>query len=390
MKVVQDILMGSGKKTSSSVRTLEEIKRELELNEQEIQNTKTGIDDQNSGWADDVEDTSELQWRLEALREQRESLKAEYKSHPNYLEEKYKDASGLEKAVTGIVGSSIATVPVIAETASAAKREAEAKMESEDFMQALQAEKIAWNKLNDYAADYFGSFDMIDQNKLDRLGQEYQNASDYRKKLGEQYEMTVDADSWGMKMMNESAWLKNSATEKLSGFGKTAADTAIDIGQSVALSPLLLLGPKAYLAGTVANASAEDMYAQTKKGKSAGNAMASGLLTAGVEIVGDKVTNIRNPEGKVMLERICKACRDKDVELVTELGAKLLENSAFEFTRESALYMMDYLADRAGRNPNAEFDWGEFVQSAIVNKTLGFTEKETEKLLKEIDWAWND
>ena len=54
-------------------------------------------------------------------------------------------------------------------------------------------------------------------------------------------------DSWGMRTMKESAWLKNSATENLDGFGKTIADVAIDVGQGVALSPLLLAGSAFYL-----------------------------------------------------------------------------------------------------------------------------------------------
>ena len=50
------------------------------------------------------------------------------------------------------------------------------------------------------------------------------------------------------------AWLKNSATENLDGILKTGADIAIDLGQGVALSPLLLGGAKTYIAGVAANA----------------------------------------------------------------------------------------------------------------------------------------
>lgn len=248
-------------------------------------------------------------------------------------------------------------------------------------MQALLAEKIAWNKLNNYAADYFGSFDMIDQDELDRLSQEYQDASDYRKKLGEQYEVTVDADSWGMQMMKESAWLKNSATENLSGFGKTAADTAIDIGQNMALSPLLLLGPKAYLAGTVANASAEDMYAQTEKGRSAGDAMASGLLTAGVNVVNEKLSKIENPWNEVSAKTVLKAVKNGDMALTEEL----IRSAGFEVTRESVMYFMNCLADKLSRNPDEQLNLSDFIQNAGANKALGIMGKEIDKIWAGLD-----
>lgn len=225
---------------------------------------------------------------------------------------KYKDVGGVRKAVTGIVGSTIATVPVLVETASDAIKEANRKAKSDAYATALQAEKIAWNKLNDYAASYFGSFDMIDQSELDRLSKEYEQASEYRKSLESQYEQSVDMDSWGMDLMEESAWLKNSATENLNGFWKSVADTAIDVGQDVALAPLLFLGPEAYLAGTAANAAAEKMYEQTTDGKSAGNTLLSGLATAGWEVASEKLSDFLKKKGKSFSEWLEKVWDEYD------------------------------------------------------------------------------
>ena len=110
------------------------------------------------------------------------------------------------------------------------------------------------------------------------------------------YEQPVDMDSWGMDLMEESAWLKNSATENLDGFGKVVADTAIDIGQNVALTPLLLGGPKTYIAGLAANAAAEEMYGQTTKGKAPHEAFVSGALTAGAEVAKNEISKIKSGE----------------------------------------------------------------------------------------------
>ena len=158
----------------------------------------------------------------------------------------------------------------------------------------LQAEEIARNKMNDYVSSFFGFYDLIDPDELNRLEQECQQASDYRKSLEVKYEEPVNMDSWGMDLMQESAWLKNSATENLEGGWKTAADIAIDVGQGVALSPLLLVGSGAYTAGLAANAAAEDMFEQTEKGRAPSEAFVSGALTAGAEVAGDKISNIKN------------------------------------------------------------------------------------------------
>ena len=107
-----------------------------------------------------------MEQQLEAAKESYAKLETEYESHPGYYADKYKDAGWGEKVTTGILGSTIATVPVVAETTSAALKEAEIKLSAEDYTSALRAEEIAKNKMNDYASSYFGSFDMIDQDEL--------------------------------------------------------------------------------------------------------------------------------------------------------------------------------------------------------------------------------
>lgn len=306
----------------------------------------------------------------------------------DYYADKYKDVGGVRKAVTGIVGSTIATVPVVVETLSAAAKETKGKSRSDAYAEALQAEKIAWNKMNDYAASYFGSFDMINEDELDRLKQEHDQAVEYRKSIEAQYEQPVDMDSWGMDLMEESAWLKNSATENLNGGWKAIADTAIDLGQGAALLPLLAGGAKAYIAGVAANAAAEEMFEKTAEGKTASDALVSGGLTAGVEVVGSKLADIEIPNAKVTAGQVYRAIKNLNVKSIKELGKKLIKNTKFEFTREGALYLIDYLADKVGRNPDAEFDLGEFIQSAVANKILGFTEKNTNRFFEAIDEAW--
>lgn len=314
----------------------------------------------------------------------------------DYYADKYKDVGGVRKAVTGIVGSTIATVPVVVETTAAAIKEANRKAESDAYAAALQAEKIAWNKMNDYAADYFGSFDMIDQDELDRLGQEYEQASEYRKSLEAQYEQSVDMDSWGMDLMAEAAWLKDNATENLNGFWKPVADTAIDVGQDVALLPLLIGGPKAYVAGVATNAAAEEMFEKTEKGRAASDALGSGLLTAGVEVAKGKISDLKTADIKIPDIEIAniKIPVSKMLAAMETAGSaaqmNFLKNVGLPATKEAINYLLDFLADKVWRDPNAKFSLVELVSNFAAGGIAGGFKSKTKGLFEEIDQVWEN
>ena len=375
------------KKTSSNARTLKDVKKDMEREKQNIYSLRDAIEDYDSGWADDFDDTpgkrAGLEQKLKTAEDSYAQFEKELKNHPDYYADTYKDTGELEKALTGILGSTIATVPVVVETTSAALKEAEKKGGAQDYMAALQAEEIAKNKMNDYASSYFGFYDMIDQDELNRLTQVYQQASDYRKSLEGKYEEPVSMDSWGMDLMRESTWLKNSATENLDGFGKTLADAAIDIGQGVALSPLLLAGGGAYTAGVAANAAAEDMFEQTAKGTAASKALGSGALTAGKEVLAEKITKVDVPTEKVPIKTMITMRKEG-----TEGLKNLAKEAGVSVSEEGLLYLMDYLVDRLKQDPNAEFNPESFFKSIAESKAEDFSQRQAEKLFEELERAW--
>lgn len=228
-------------------------------------------------------------------------------------------------------------------------------------------------------SSYFGSFDMIDQDELDRLSQEYQQTSDYRKSLETKYEQPVNMDSWGMKLMEESAWLKNSATENLDGILKTGADIAIDVGQDAVLLPLLLGGPWAYIAGVATNAAAEDMYEKTAAGRTASDALISGTLTAGAETAMGALAKAEIPV-KDLLKKIGMGGED--------FLTKSLENMGIPATKEAVNYVIDFLTDKAGRDPEAKFSVIELFLNAIKGGITGFAGSKTKGLATEIEKVW--
>lgn len=384
--LVRDTARSYGtEKTSPSVRTLDEVKNELDRCKRSIKVLEEGIEDHKTGWADDTEGLDRLERKLESAQSDRTRLEKELRSHPDYYADKYQNYSRLDKAATGILGSTLATVPVIAETASAANKEVVARMEAEDYAAALQAEKTAWNKLNDYAASYIGSFDMIDQSELDRLNRNYQQASADRKRIGTQYEQPVDMDSWGMRKMAESSWLKTSATEGMSGTGKTLADTAIDIGQGAALLPLMAGGAGIYTAGVAANAAAEDMYEQTAKGRSANAALSSGAMTAGVEIVSGKIMDANNPYKVASVKQVYQAIRDGNADVIKVLSKGLIFTTGQDF----ANYAVNYFADKVVREPNAQFDINDFWRMAASSRASQIIENKQQTFWSAVESAWN-
>ena len=376
-------------KTSSNIRALEDVEKDLKREKQAVQGLKEAIEDYDTGWADDFEDTpvkrADLEQQLKASEQSYAQLEKELVNYPEYYAEKYKDANGIEKAVTGIVGSTVATVPVVAETTAAALKEAERKGMAADYTAALQAEEIARNKMNDYVSSFFGFYDLIDPDELSRLEQEYQRATDYRKSLEVKYEQPVDMNSWGMNLMRESAWLKNSATENLNGGWKTAADIAIDLGQGVALSPLLLAGGGAYTAGVAANAAAEDMYNQTAKGRTASEALGSGALTAGAEVISGEIMGVTNPYKPASVKQVYYALKNGNREVLKKVASGL----GFEAVREDTDYLLRLVAEQMKNDPEATFDMNELRKAATRNNLGKLSDNNAEEFWKAAKVAWN-
>ena len=201
---------------------------------------------------------------------------------------------------------------------------------------------------------------------------------------GASHNCESDMDSWGMNLMEEAAWLKNSATEDLNGIWKVGADALIDEAQSAALLPLLLGGPKAYVAGVAANAATEDMFKQTAEGKTASDAFLSGAVTAGKEILAEKITEVDVPDAEVPVKTMIATVKEEGVE-----GLKSLAKEAgVAVSEEGLLYLMDYLVDRIKGDPNAMFNPEDFLKKMAGSKVEDFSNRQAEKFFEELERAW--
>ena len=96
------------------------------------------------------------------------------------------------------------------------------------------------------------------------------------------------------------------------------------------------------------------------QGVSAQEALTRGLVSGGIEVITEKIP----------LSRLVDIVKGSG-------GASFLKNMAsqagIEATEESASYALNYAADRAAQDPNAEFSLQELLQSAGIGAALGGT-----------------
>ena len=170
----------------------------------------------------------------------------------------------------------------------------------------------------------------------------------------------------------------------MNGILKTGADVAIDVGQGLALSPLLLGGPKTYVAGLATNAAAEDMFEQTAKGRAPHEALVSGALTAGNEVLAEKITKVDVPTEKVPIKTMVATVKEEGVEGLKNLA----KEAGVSVSEEGLLYLMDYLVDRLKQDPNAEFNPDSFLKSIAGSKAEDFSQRQAEKFFEELERAW--
>ena len=161
---------------------------------------------------------------------------------------------------------------------------------------------------------------------------------------------------------------------------KTGADIVIDVGQGLALSPLLLGGAKTYVAGVAANAAAEDMFEQTVAGKAASRALGSGVLTAGAETAKGAIGNAKIPVSAV-LQKIGAGG--------STAAQRALEAAGIPATKEMINYFIDFLEDKVKGNPDAEFSFDELLLHATKGGIEGLVKGKTEGLTEEINRVWN-
>ena len=199
-------------------------------------------------------------------------------------------------------------------------------------------------------------------NSLPGLRSQYGTDSDqYRQaqarldelRAGMNGQMTKDAvsmDSTGMKLMTGAIETREKALEGMTGAPRWLAEQGISIGQNLAMLPTAAINPALPLTGMGAIAAGDKMYELNAQGKAPEEALGRGLLAGGIEAATEKIP------------------LDTLMDVVKTGGRSALKNllkqAGVEAGEESLSYVMNYIADKAARDPNASFSMAELANSA--------------------------
>ena len=255
----------------------------------------------------------------------------------------------LNLGVSGILQGITATPGVLYETG---KQQAEnTRMYREDpEVQDLQKQLSQLSGQLDYIARYKYP-----------TRREAEASAEYQDILGQMRDITdrmsvrrvnapVDMESEAMQRYFQAKSTQEKALDGLTGAPRWLGEQAISIGQNAAVLPLSLVSPALSLGAMGSISAADRMYELSAQGKSADEALTRGLVSGAIEAATEKIP------------------LDNLMDLVRTGGKSALKNllkqAGVEAGEESLSYVMNYIADKAARDPDAEFSLSELANSA--------------------------
>lgn len=255
------------------------------------------------------------------------------------------EQSKVGKAAQSIGLNTMASLQYLVETARKSaenRRDFLATQEAEDYAAAIsnfnQIRASYWEGTPEYQA-------ALEQVQKTRKAMEEASAKERSK--------AVEADSLGSRMMGESMRLKEEALEGTEGVGRFLAETGMSVASNLAKLPLGAAAPA--LMG--AEAAAGKAYELQQQGVGAGQALTRGVTSGVIEGVTEKMG------------------LDNLFDLIKKGGKTAVKNvlkqAGVEGTEEGFSYVFNLLADKVAKDPSAQFNWDELLQSIASGAVSG-------------------
>lgn len=231
-------------------------------------------------------------------------------------------------------------------------------------------------------AELGGQLDYLERYKYPtryaaRQSEEWKELDAERAKLREELaaldvNTPVSMDAPGMQMMTGAIETREKALSGTEGVPRFLGGTALSIGQNLALMPTAAISPAVPLAAMGAIAAADKTYELNSRGVAPGEALTRGLVSGGIEAATEKIP-LDN-----LLDLVKTGGRSAVRSLLRQMGT--------EATEESVSYVLNYIADKVAKDPEARFSLQELAASAaggalsggvlgggalLVNKTMG-------------------
>lgn len=173
---------------------------------------------------------------------------------------------------------------------------------------------------------------------------------------------TIDMDGPAARAMQQSQRMRALATDDMGAVGRFLTDTGISVAQNTPGILLSLAGPLGAAAGSTymgVNAAGGKMYDVQANGGTADEAFTRGIVSGAIEGITEKFS----------IDGFLKSVGNADS------AKKVLQNTlrqmGVEASEESASYTLNYLADKAAKDPNATFSLTELAQNAGMGAVSG-------------------
>lgn len=327
------------------------------------------LDRKYSAW--DVAPYSEEERKAD--QDRREALEDQlYRAREGAYEEGDRSfGQRLNYGVASIAQTAGASLPVLSDTAR--QYISNNEQQSSDPRRAELAGQIA---------ELGGQIDYLERYKYPtryaaRQSEEWKTLDAERTKLREELaaldvNTPVSMDAPGMQRMTEAIETREKALSGTEGVPRFLGETAISIGQNLALMPTAAISPAVPLAAMGAIAAADKTYELNSRGVAPGEALARGLVSGGIEAATEKIPL------DSLLDLVKTGGRSAVRSLLRQMGT--------EATEESVSYFLNYVADKAAKDPEAKFSFQEMAEAAaggalsggvlgggalLLNKTMG-------------------
>ena len=264
-------------------------------------------------------------------------------------------ADRLGQGFEAVAKRAIGSIPALFETAQQQAANVEQSRQNPEFVQLEQEERQLESQLTSMpSTNYDGSLNQDYLEIYNRL----QSVRERKNQFAVQ--TPVDQSKWGQTMLREAAEAQANATAGLSRVPRLLANTGISIaGNAPGMAASLIpgFGPAigaGLMAAQTAGQRAQELSARgVSPSEALGRGVVSGLIEAVTEKLPiDHLSNILHSGGIVAVRNF-------------------LRQMGIEATEESASYVMNFAADWAANDPDAEFSFAELVEQALGGALSG-------------------
>lgn len=275
-----------------------------------------------------------------------------------YVEENIEQrqaADRLGNAAEAVIKRAVGSIPALKETVEQQAANVEQSRQNPEYVQLEAEEQQLENQLTGMpSTNYDGTLNQEYMDVYNRL----QQVRERKKQLAVQ--TPVDQSKWGQTMLREAGEAQANATAGLSRVPRFLANTGISIaGNAPGMAASLIpgFGPAigaGLMAAQTAGQRAQELSARgVSPSEALGRGVVSGLIEAVTEKLPiDHLANILHNGG-------------------TDAVRSILRQMGIEATEESASYVMNFAADWAANDPDAQFSFAELVEQALGGALSG-------------------